>query len=84
MGHGPEAEHNLVFRIVNVLEFFQVCVDKLILLVVARLFAIGNFHDLGQRSINQINIKSLKLPEKNTDIFKGFQARYILEAHLTD
>ena len=64
MGHGPEAEHNLVFRIVNVLEFFQVCVDKLILLVVARLFAIGNFHDLGQRSINQINIKSLKLPKK--------------------
>ena len=44
-GHRREAKRNLVLRI-SFRKFFQICIDKLILLVIARSFATSHLHNL--------------------------------------
>ena len=66
LGYCPEAKHHLVFWIVDVVELFEVCIDKLILLVTARSFTASQLYNLRQRHIGQVNVEFLKLPEKNS------------------
>ena len=46
LGHCPETKHHLVFWIVDVVELFEVCIDKLILLVTARSFTASQLYNL--------------------------------------
>ena len=40
-------------------------VDKFVFLEVARLVALRDLHNLGQRGISQLNIELFKFPEKS-------------------
>ena len=66
LGYCPETKHHLVFWIVDVVELFEVLIDKLILLVTARSFTASQLYNLRQRHIGQVNVEFLKLPEKNS------------------
>ena len=64
LGDGPQAEDELVVRIVGVGQLFQVCVDELVLFITARPLAASLLWYVGQRRSRQINGDFLKLPKK--------------------
>ena len=65
LGHSPEAYDHLVLWIFNMGEVLGIGVDKVVFLEVARLVALRDLHNLGQRGISKLNVEFFKFPEKS-------------------